>query len=140
MFSPDLLGNISVLISATTGLCAILNLILQNFLDYRKQLKIKTVDLFFKSKSEAYIQFIDASSRLLTDPGNLTLQAEAQRAHGQAAMFSSEETRTMLSSYMALCMLPSVDGNNYALAYRNIIEAMQRELYEYKHYRDIKRS
>lgn len=129
--------NVTVIASLIAAIAAIIAPTVSAIITVRYQYKIKTIDLFFNAKLNAYQNLMESSSEYLLHANEKTVAAdiELEKTAVSALLLSSPSTQESISLYVQSLITeqpPSVQGNEQG----NVILAMQRDLYEFKHYRN----
>lgn len=115
-----------------TAIAAIVAPVVTQFIAIRGSLRLKTVELFFRAKDEAYRNFLSIASQYIPNSDN-DYFIKLESALSQALLYSSESTQQKLAQYLQLLrefsdMDKNAYTNAYADAYFNAVLAMRSEL------------
>lgn len=128
----DITLIVALIASSITAISAIVAPVLTALITTRHEYKIKTIELFFHAKLNAYNKFIEVSSTLPSNPHEQDLQ-KLHNATAYASLLSSATTRSKISAYSYYLIQENFEQID--LAYESVILAMQDDLYEFRGYR-----
>ena len=127
---------LTLILSSIVSFTAVLATIITTVCQINSQKKIKSMELYFHSKLEAYSNFHKAYTQILMSlktgeqPNVQLLQSSAEIA----AMLSSKETHNAILKFSSHCIeiLDSSKNNeNFFAAWNNAAEFMRQELFKY---------
>lgn len=127
--------SITVIAALITAIAAIIAPSVTAYINNRYQYKIKTIDLFFNAKLEAYQRFIKAASYAASNP-SMEVQKALDDSMSYALLLSSRPTQVLLLKYTQ-ALIHSSDANRIGDLQAKTILSMQKDLYEFRKYRKI---
>ena len=117
---------ITLLATIITAFAAIFAPTITAIINTRKELRLKSLELFYKSKHDAYSELIHAASLCMLN-NNKTNQVILYEAVSFALLMSSPGSRETLSLYASSVLEDSFDPKHF----KSVIEVMNSELREY---------
>ena len=118
-----------------TAFAAIVAPTITSILSHRSARKLKALELFYVSKSEAYSKFLAAAALTVPksfDPDNMPALIETSAI---ATLYSSKETGKKIAEYCRMLVKIKPGSEDYGkLGYlsADVVLAMQEELNEFK--------
>lgn len=128
--------DITAIVALIAAISATISPVITTLITTHHDYKIKTIDLFFHAKLDAYHKFVEISSSLPPNLENEDL-LKLHNASTYASLLSSETTRSKISAYS--CSLIEENSTQTALAYSQAILAMQNDLYDFRKYRKYRK-
>lgn len=125
-------SNAAVIAAVIAALAAIISPVITAKITTSHEEKMKTLELFFVAKSEAYKNFITVSS-FYSDPFYEEDMKKLYDAASCALLFSSSDTQEAISQ-LTECLI-SNQSELVGVAQSQAILAMQRDLYDLENYR-----
>lgn len=127
--------DVTLIVALITAIAAILAPLATAIINRVSEYRLRTLELFFNEKAQAYKQYLDITSRFPPNPSSNDLQ-ELNSAMNQATLYSSEDTSKMMALYVHYLMdTKNPDYDAIAKSHLAVCEAMQAELKNYKkHY------
>lgn len=133
--------DLTLVIALITAIAAILAPLISSIISQRGSYKIRLVEMFYRSKVDAYTNFIYATSKVNTHSTADELM-EMQRTLAEAMLFSSNKTHRMISNYSVALIkyrqakMNDLDCSEYLKrlgeTQRSAITAMRAELTKYE--------
>ena len=134
--------NIALIGAFLTAVAGIAAPVFSAKISRKSSLQLKSVDLFFSAKLNAYRDFLSAASsrKEIDRPLSYDQLNDLHRTAAQAALFSSPDTQAAINGYCNLIMKnSSAEEDILAIskAYADAITSMKHELdkYDYNHYK-----
>lgn len=120
----------ALIVALIAAIAAIVSPVVTQLISIRGSFRLKTVELFFNAKAEAFQNLLEVTSKYHPNPcPELLMQLES--AMNQAFLYSSKGTQQKLALYIKLLKeFPNCDPGSYANASVEAILAMQSELQE----------
>lgn len=124
--------TIAALIAA---FAAIIAPVITSYMAHTSARKLKSLELFYASKTDAYSKFLSAAALTVPksfDPDDMPALIEASAI---AKLYSSKETNELITEYCRALVLADPGSDNYVnLGYlsADVVTAMQKELDEFK--------
>lgn len=128
----------TLIVALIAAIAAIVAPLISALITTHSAYKLKTIDLLFNAKLDAYKEFTNVAFSIQSDPTIGKLQ-ELHKAWSYASLFSSPSTRKKLNRYCKSVIPPfngDVDEDLDELSTSLIIaiEAMHNELHNFKDY------
>lgn len=120
----------ALIVALIAAIAAIVAPVITQLISIRGSFHLKTVELFFNAKADAFRNLLEVASKYHPNPGaELLMQLES--AMNQALLYSSKDTQQKVALYIKLLKeFPDCDPSSYANASFEAILAMQSELRE----------
>lgn len=123
---------VTLIVALITAIAAIVAPLIAAIINSRSAYKVKTAELYFMAKSDAYKAFLHSTSNVsgLTFQNSETLR-DVHETASVAQMYSSENTQKKIAEY---CLAWSSNDNRalsnqkLAAAHKAVILAMQQDL------------
>ena len=125
-------SSITVVASIIAAIAAIIAPSVTAYINNRYQYRIKTIDLFFNAKLEAYQRFIKTASYTASNP-SVEIQKALDDSMSCALLLSSRPTQVLLLKYTQ-ALIHASDANQIGDLQAEAILSMQKDLYEFKKY------
>lgn len=126
--------DVNITVAITAALSAILSSLLTALITRRGNHKLKTTELLFNARAEAYRDLIKTTANFPSSPtAEDTVIFDSISA--SAILFSSKRTQTKIANYCSLVLENdnSPDGiNAFAKARRDAVWAMQQDLQKHR--------
>lgn len=126
--------DVTVIAALIAAIAAIVSPIITALITQRGSYRLKTVELFFDSKANAYKEVILAVSSFPNDPDDQDL-IKLQDVISRAILFSSDDTANKLASFGKTILDGPVSAENlytYSAEWYLALSAMKQEIVQYQ--------
>lgn len=126
---------ITAIAALVTAIAAIIAPVITAIISQRGARKLKSIELFYTSKSEAYTQFLSAATHHFLTSFNYDDAYALLNTSAAVLLYSSEDTQEKVNEYCRALVAKEAGEDNSAelgVLHKEVILALQKEIQEFK--------